>query len=128
MVDIVAQPRRDLCQLERKEIAGIHRDHLAKLHCRPAQMRQAIGEPADIAGGKQQVAHSWPLARCQSPGSLGKHAPADPGGESSELAEARYAPAGNCALAWLGGIVAHQPVLPGTPLNGPARSGVIQPP
>ena len=50
MVDIVAQPRHDLCQLERKEIAGIHRDHLAKLHCRPAQMRQTIGELADIAG------------------------------------------------------------------------------
>ncbi|WP_394999446.1 hypothetical protein [Sphingomonas sp.] len=28
----------------------------------------------------------------------------------------------------LGGVVAHQPILPALPLNGPAKSAVIHPP
>ncbi len=47
-------------------------------------------------------------------------------GVPPELAEARQPPAGDDAAA--GRVVAHQPWLPGPPLNGPAKALVIQPP
>ena len=92
---IVAQPREDLRQLGREEIARVHRNHLPQLHRRAAQVGELIGDAPDIGGGEQQVAHLRPLAIGDPTRALRQHAARDTAGQPPEHPEPRDAPAGN---------------------------------
>ena len=76
-IGLLAQLRHDRGQFGGQEIARVHRNHLAQFHRRPAQMRQPIGEAANIAGRQQQVAHLRALAPRKPPRAFSDHAACD---------------------------------------------------
>lgn len=106
MVRVVAQPGEDRRQFRREHVARVHRDHLAELHRRAAQMRELVGDARRIGGGEQQVAHPRPLSRRQPTRTLGDDAATDPRGETPEGAEPRQ-PAARNGAALVGALVAH---------------------
>ena len=57
-IRLVAQPREDRRQFGRQQVAGVHRDHLAELHRRAAQVRQPVGDARGVGRRQQQVAHA----------------------------------------------------------------------
>ena len=84
----VANAGHDLGQFGRQQVPGVHRHHLPQFHCRPAQVRQAIRDPADIARRQHQVAHPRPFAIRQSARAFRQHAAGDAARQSPELAQA----------------------------------------
>ena len=92
-IGLIAQGRKDPGKLVRQEIAGIKADHLPHLHRRAAQVREAIGQTLDIAGGEDQIARRNPFAAGEPPRAFGHHAARDPAHQPPEGADARH-PAG----------------------------------
>ncbi len=93
VVRIVAQPRHDRAQLGREQIARVHRDHLAELHRRTAQMRELVGDARGVGRGQQQITHARPLARRQPPRALRDHPARDAARNPAKAPEARQSPA-----------------------------------
>ncbi len=107
---VVAQPREDLRQFGREEIARIHRDHLPELHRRAAQVRELVGDAPDIGGRQQQVAHLRPLPVGDPPRAFGEHAARDTARQAPEHAEPRH-PSARHGFPAGGSILGHRDTL-----------------
>ena len=86
---VVAQPGQDLGQFGREEIPGVHRDELPQFHGGAAQMRQAVGDLADIGGRQQHVAQLGALAVGQAANAFSHHSAGDRPRQAAELPQPR---------------------------------------
>ena len=68
--------------------SGVHRQELAHLHRRAAQLGQLVGHPAGVGGGEQQLAHRRAPALGQLAQALGEHAAGHAGSQAAQPGEA----------------------------------------
>nr|BAT31068.1 Na(+)-translocating NADH-quinone reductase subunit A [Fulvimarina pelagi] len=71
-VSVGAQATHDFGEFGRKDIAGIHRDQLAKFHRRAAQFRELVGNPPNITGRQEKFGQPRALAGREPAGTFQK--------------------------------------------------------
>ena len=104
-VRLRTQLRQDRGEFGRQEVARVHRNHLAKLHSRAAQVRQAICQPPDIAGGQDEIAHPRAFSACQPPRPFAQHPRGDTARQPAEGTQSRGTARRDRTVAPLGVVV-----------------------